>query len=70
MRYDVSAASLVDDDGKPIAADQVQPGMTTEIDSTVVRLTPTGATATASLIRTTTRTAPVRSPRWIAARGC
>lgn len=54
VRFDVAAATLVDDDGKPIGADQLQPGMTTEIDSTVVRLTPTGASATASRIRTTT----------------
>ena len=54
VRYDVSAASLVDDDGAPIGADELQPGMTTEIDSTVVRLTPSGASATASRIRTTT----------------
>lgn len=54
VRYDDSAAKLVDDDGMPISRDQLQPGMTTEIDSTVVRLTSSGATATASRIRTTT----------------
>ena len=54
IRYDDSAAKLVDDDGMPISRDQLQPGMTTEIDSTVVRLTSNGATATASRIRTTT----------------
>jgi Domain of unknown function (DUF5666) len=54
VRFDVAAASVVDDDGAPIGADQLQPGMTTEIDSTVVRLTPSGASASASRIRTTT----------------
>lgn len=54
VRYDDSTARLVDDDGVPIGRDQLQPGMTTEIDSTTVRLTSAGASATASRIRTTT----------------
>lgn len=54
IRFDDSTAAVVDDDGLPRAADAVRPGMTVEIDSTKVRLTADGATATASAIRTTT----------------
>jgi len=54
ISYDDSAAQVVDDDGVPRSPDQLQPGMTVEIDSTVVRPTPDGASATASRIRTTT----------------
>jgi hypothetical protein len=54
IRFADSAASVVDDDGAPRSADQLRPGMTVEIDSTPVRLTAGGATATASAIRTTT----------------
>lgn len=48
--YDVSSAKVYDDDGNLRSADDLQPGMTVQIDSTVIRFSGGSATATASRV--------------------
>jgi hypothetical protein len=50
ISYDTGSAQVYDDDGNLRSINDLQPGMTAQIDSTVVRFTANGATATASRI--------------------